>query len=183
MSESIPDKKIWTVGHSTRSIQEFVEILNSFGIEILVDVRRYPGSKKFPHFNKEKMENTIPEKGIEYIHLENLGGRRKVQKESKNNAWRLKSFQGYADYMETEEFKMAADKLQKLASEKRVAYMCSEAVWWSCHRSLISDYLKIRNWEVMHIMGENKKMEHPYTKPAQIIDGELSYQKEDPEME
>lgn len=183
MSESIPDKKIWTLGHSTRSIKEFVEILNSFGIEILVDVRRYPGSKKFPHFNKEKMENTIPEKGIEYIHLENLGGRRKVQKESKNNAWRLKSFQGYADYMETEEFKMAAGKLQKLASEKRVAYMCSEAVWWSCHRSLISDYLKIRNWEVMHIMGENKKMEHPYTKPAQIIDGELSYQKEDTEME
>lgn len=178
MPESTSEKKIWTIGHSTRSIIEFVEILNSFRIELLVDVRRYPGSKKFPHFNREHMENSLPEKGIEYVHLENLGGRRKVHKESQNTAWRLASFQGYADYMETEEFKNAADQLQKFAREKKVAYMCSEAVWWSCHRSLISDYLKIRDWEVIHIMGQEKEMEHPYTKPARIVDGKLTYQKQ-----
>ena len=183
MPDSASENKIWTIGHSTRSISELEEILNSFKINLLVDVRRYPGSKKFPHFNREQMEISLPDNGIGYLHLENLGGRRKVDKGSKNTAWRLASFQGYADYMETERFIQAADQLQKLAAEKKVAYLCSEAVWWSCHRSLISDYLKIRGWEVNHIMGPNKDMEHPYTKPAQVVDGKLSYQKQQSEPE
>lgn len=168
-------KEIWTIGHSTRPLADFLELLRSSNIEQLIDVRRYPGSRKFPFYNKENLEISFPENQIEYLHLEDLGGRRKAKKDSNNSAWRLASFRGYADYMETDPFKEAAEKLQEVAKHKRTAYMCSEAVWWSCHRSLISDYLKIRDWEVSHIMGLGKSMEHPYTKPAQIINGKLSY--------
>ena len=171
------EKQIWTIGHSTRSQEEFIQLLQSFQIELLVDVRRYPGSRKYPHFNKEHMEVTLPQHQTEYLHLEDLGGRRKVNKDSKNMAWRLISFRGYADHMETSSFKEAAAQLQELASAKRVAYMCSEAVWWSCHRALISDYLKVRGWQVNHIMGTDNSPEHPYTKPARIIDGKLCYEK------
>src|SRR5690606_15401017 len=155
-----------TLGHSTRTQEEFLELLQAFGIEQLVDVRRYPGSRKYPHFNKEHLEVTLPRHQIAYEHLEDLGGRRKVNKDSKNLAWRLISFRGYADHMETPTFRTAADKLQEMAKAKRIAYMCSEAVWWSCHRALISDYLKLRGWQVNHIMGPNNAPEHPYTKPA-----------------
>lgn len=168
-------KEIWTIGHSTRTQEEFLEMLRNFRVELLVDVRRYPGSRKYPHFAKEQMQLWIPENNIEYLHLEDLGGRRKVNKDTKNMAWRLISFRGYADHMETPEFHKAAQQLQELALLKRTAYMCSEAVWWSCHRSLISDYLKVRGWKVNHIMALDKAPEHPYTKPANIVDGKLNY--------
>lgn len=170
-----PEKEIWTIGHSTRTEEEFLDLLKTFQIEKLVDVRRYPGSRKFPHFSKEHLEVELPKEQIEYEHLEALGGRRKLDKNSRNNAWRLPSFRGYADYMETDAFQQAAAQLQEMALEKRIAYMCSEAVWWSCHRSLISDYLKVRGWKVNHIMNPNKTSEHPYTKPAQVADGKLCY--------
>lgn len=168
-------KEIWTIGHSTRSLADFINILKSFGIEILVDVRRFPGSRKFPHFNREELAIALPENNIKYLHLEALGGRRKGQPDSQNTAWRLASFRGYADYMSTKEFQEAMEILQHKAKNSRLAYMCSEAVWWSCHRSLISDQLKVLGWKVNHIMSETKEMEHPYTKPARIIDGKLSY--------
>lgn len=169
--------EIWTIGHSTRSLEEFFNLLNSFKIDLLVDVRRFPGSKRYPHFNKENFEESLKENGFEYQHLEDLGGRRKVHPDSTNTAWRLESFQGYADYMETDEFKTSLEKLKEYASSKRVAIMCAEAVWWSCHRSLIADNLKCDGWKVMHIMGENKSTEHPYTKPAKVIEGKLDYSK------
>ena len=171
----LPEKEIWTIGHSTHQPEVFLKILESFAIELLVDVRRHPGSRRLPHFNKASLEKWLPQQQVEYLHLEDLGGRRKAMKDSHNTAWRLASFRGYADYMETDTFKKAAEILQELASGKRTAYMCSEAVWWSCHRSLISDYLKVRDWKVIHIMAAGKSMEHPYTKPAQVVDGELSY--------
>lgn len=174
-------KTIWTIGHSTRSLDEFLELLNSFKIEILVDVRHYPGSRKFPQFNKDSMAISLPENGIEYTHLVDLGGRRKVKPDSKNDAWRLDSFKGYADYMETEQFQESLKILKEIASEKRTAIMCAEAVWWSCHRSLISDILKVQGWHVTHIMGENKATEHPYTAPARVVDGKLDYSKEEKE--
>lgn len=178
MEDAGQQREIWSIGHSTRTMEEFMDILHSFQIEQLVDVRRFPGSRKYPHFNIENLVTALPEKGIKYLHLEDLGGRRKVAKTSENTAWRLASFRGYADHMETETFRNAAAKLCEMAKNNRVAYMCSEAVWWSCHRSLISDYLKIRKWKVNHIMAEAKEMEHPYTKPARIIDGKLSYKAE-----
>lgn len=171
-------KTIFTIGHSNHPFEEFLEMLKAFEIETLVDIRRYPGSRKYPHFNKDHLEKSLPEKEIQYLHYEDLGGRRKVKPDSHNTAWRLDSFRGYADYMETDSFKKAIEKLEILAKEKRVAYMCSEAVWWSCHRSLVSDYLKNEGWNVQHIMSKTKSNEHPYTKPARIINDKLVYTEE-----
>lgn len=171
-------KTIFTIGHSNHPFEEFLEMLKAFEIEALVDIRRYPGSRKYPHFNKDHLEKSLPEKEIQYLHYEDLGGRRKVKPDSHNTAWRLDSFRGYADYMETDSFKKAIEKLETLAKEKRVAYMCSEAVWWSCHRSLVSDYLKNEGWNVQHIMSKTKSNEHPYTKPARIINDKLVYTEE-----
>ena len=168
-------KTIWTIGHSTRPFEELLEMLRSFKIEIVADVRSYPGSRKFPQYNKEVLEKTFPENGIEYIHIKDLGGRRKTNPDSKNIAWRHPAFRSYADYMETDAFKNGIVELEKIALHKRLAYMCSEAVWWRCHRSMISDYLKAEGWKVMHIMAIGKETEHPYTAPANIVDGCLTY--------
>jgi len=172
------EKIIYTLGHSTHTLEEFMAMLKSFNIELLADIRSFPGSRKFPHFNKENLPASLAENNIEYIHLRNLGGRRKVNPESCNTGWRVAAFRGYADYMETESFKKAIQELEQIASQKRVAYMCAEAVWWRCHRSLVSDYLKNEGWTVLHIMGVGKSTEHPYTAPAKIIDGKLDYSKE-----
>ncbi|HET7361366.1 MAG TPA: DUF488 domain-containing protein, partial [Salinimicrobium sp.] len=164
-------KQIWTIGHSTRDWDEFLELLQSFSIETVADVRSYPGSRKFPQYNKENLEIKLPENNISYTHFKGLGGRRKSNPDSENTVWRHPSFRSYADYMETPDFKEAVKKLEQLASKKRVAYMCSEAVWWRCHRSMISDYLKVEGWEVLHIMDIDKATEHPFTAPAKVVDG------------
>lgn len=166
---------IWTIGHSTRTLDELVAMLGSFGIEMVIDVRHFPGSRKFPHFNKEELTVALPERNIKYEHLLALGGRRKLNKESKNTAWRHPAFRSYADYMETDAFKEGIDRLKEIAQRRRTAYMCSEAVWWSCHRAMISDCLKVDGWRVMHIMGMAKAEEHPYTSPARIENGKLTY--------
>lgn len=171
-------KTIWTIGHSSHTFEELVGMLESFDIQAVADVRRFPGSRKFPWFNKDSLAVTLPEAGIEYHHVVDLGGRRRPHKDSHNDAWRLDAFKGYADYMETPEFVTALKSLEKLASSKRTAFMCSEAVWWSCHRSLVSDALKHAGWNVQHIMGIGKSTEHPYTSPARIEQGELVYSKE-----
>lgn len=167
--------KIWTVGHSTRSAEEFVQILLAHRIEVLVDVRTYPGSRRYPQFNRETLAETLRDAGIEYQHEPRLGGRRKPRPDSHNSAWRNEQFRGYADHMETEEFKNGVRELLELASSKRVAVMCAEAVWWRCHRSLIADYLKDEGHEVIHILDQKKTEEHPFTSAARIIDGRLSY--------
>jgi uncharacterized protein (DUF488 family) len=166
---------IWTIGHSTRELKDFIGLLQSFHIELLADVRLYPGSKRYPHFNKESLETSVPGNNIRYIHYKDLGGRRKPFAGSVNNGWRNEAFRGYADYMETETFRNAVNGLAEKARSLRTAFMCSEAVWWSCHRSIISDWLKFNGWTVMHIMGEHKATEHPYTAPARIIGGKLTY--------
>ncbi|SHG41040.1 Protein of unknown function, DUF488 [Salegentibacter echinorum] len=176
--ESKNNKIIWTIGHSTRSLDEFLNLLSSVGITQLVDVRSFPGSRKFPQFNKDNLATSLPKHDIKYIHLKSLGGRRKAKPESQNKVWRHPSFRGYADYMETSAFKEALEDLKNLARQNNTAIMCAEAVWWRCHRSMVSDVLKAEGWKVMHIMGENNVQEHPYTKPAKIISGELYYQEE-----
>ncbi|MEO9076129.1 MAG: DUF488 domain-containing protein [Gelidibacter sp.] len=169
------NKTIWTLGHSTRAIEEFLELLKIYGIERLIDVRRFPGSRKFPQYNKDALEAVLLKEGFWYTHIEALGGRRKADSDSENTVWRHPSFRGYADYMETSEFKEAFKELESFASQKNCAIMCSEAVWWRCHRSMISDQLKANGWEVIHIMGEHQQQEHPYTKPAHLENGQLSY--------
>lgn len=170
---------VYTIGHSTRSFEEFLALLNSFGIKVVADIRKMPGSRKLPHFDQEQLRKNLNENDVEYVYLEDLGGRRKQSKTSKNTAWRNKSFQAYADYMETETFETGAEKLKLLAREKPTAMMCSEAVWWRCHRSLVSDYLKAQGWKVLHIMSEGKATEHPHTSPAKVHDGKLTYGSDD----
>lgn len=137
-------KTIYTIGHSTRSIEDFIALLQSFEIELLVDVRNYPGSRRFPHFNKEALEASLHYHNIRYLHLKELGGRRKPAKDSTNTRWKHDAFRGYADYMQTPEFKSAAIELEQHALQSNTAFMCSEAVWWSCHRALLSDWLKVK---------------------------------------
>lgn len=166
---------LYTIGHSTRTIEEFLELLFSFDIKILADIRRLPGSRKYPQFDQDALKKSLEENGIVYIYIADLGGRRPAKKDSKNTTWRNKSFQGYADYMETESFANAAAELAKLALEKPTAIMCSEAVWWRCHRSMVSDYFKAKGWEVLHIMSLGKATEHPYTAPARIVGNKVFY--------
>lgn len=167
--------QIWTIGHSNRTIETFIDILLSHHIQLIVDVRQFPGSRKYPYFNKEQLAATLRENNIDYMHIVELGGRRKPAKDSPNITWKNDAFRAYADYMETVEFAEAIMSLEQLAEKQNTAYMCSEAVWWSCHRSMISDYLKANGWKVMHIMDANKATEHPYTSPARIVDGKLTY--------
>jgi uncharacterized protein (DUF488 family) len=168
--------RIWTIGHSTRDIGFFISLLKENGIKLLVDVRSLPGSKRYPQFNKEALADSLGNVGIRYEHFPELGGRRKARENSHNTAWRNASFRGYADYMETEEFRHGVERLLDLANEiGPTAIMCAEAVWWRCHRSLISDYLKARGIEVMHILDANKTEPHPFTSAARIVNGTLSY--------
>jgi len=168
--------RIWTIGHSTRTIDIFISLLQEHGIKVLADVRSLPGSKRYPQFNKETLTNSLGKAGIRYEHFRELGGRRKARPNSKNTAWRNESFRGYADYMETKEFHNGVKRLLDLAVDAGpVAIMCAEAVWWRCHRSLISDYLKSRGSEVTHIFDKNKIEQHPYTSAARLVNGKLNY--------
>jgi uncharacterized protein (DUF488 family) len=168
--------KLWTVGHSTRTIEKFVSLLEEHGIKLLADVRLLPGSKRYPQFNKETLEDSLGKVGICYEHFPELGGRRKAKPDSKNSAWRNESFRGYADYMETEQFSKGVERLLNRAAEAGpTAIMCAEAVWWRCHRSLISDYLKARGIEMLHVLDTNKTEPHPYTSAARIENGNLNY--------
>jgi len=167
--------QIWTVGHSTRRVEELIESLRSFEIKVLADVRSFPGSRRYPQFNKENLKASLNDAAIDYQHFPELGGRRRVRPDSLNMAWSNESFRGYADYMETEVFRDGIQRLLEIARGSRTAVMCSEAVWWRCHRSLISDYLKAKGIEVNHIMGAGKSEPHPFTSAARIVNGELSY--------
>ncbi|HEY1683518.1 MAG TPA: HVA1 family protein [Tepidisphaeraceae bacterium] len=167
---------IWTIGHSTRSIEEFLDLLRANQIEILVDVRHFPGSRRYPHFNKPELANYLTQAGIRYEHLVELGGRRPARKDSHNLIWQNASFRGYADYMETQPFRDGIDRLLQIARSGRTAIMCSEAVWWRCHRSMIADYLKSHGIRVLHILSLQKVEEHPYTSAARIVNGKLSYE-------
>jgi uncharacterized protein (DUF488 family) len=166
---------IWTIGHSTRTLEHFIAMLQSFNIEVVADIRSFPGSRRYPHFNKEALEISLPANKIEYIHVKDLGGRRPVKPGSVNTGWRHPAFRGFADYMETDDFKKGIQQLENIGLSKRTAYMCSEAVWWRCHRSLVSDFLKLKGWNVIHIMEIGKASAHTYTQPAKITGGKLFY--------
>ena len=168
-------KTIWTIGHSTRSGEEFIKILKAHEVQLLVDVRSFPGSRRYPQFNRSELSELLSNAGITYKHEPRLGGRRTPNKNSHNTAWRNASFRAYADHMETEDFEKGVKDLLQLASQDRAAVMCAESLWWRCHRSLIADYLKAAGHTVVHIVDEKKTEEHPFTSAARIVDGELSY--------
>jgi uncharacterized protein (DUF488 family) len=150
-------------------------MLQSFGIELLADVRRFPGSRFAPQFAEESLQRSLAEAAIDYLHMPALGGRRTPKKDSKNTVWRNAGFRGYADYMESGEFKNGMEELQDLALKKPTAYMCAEAFYLKCHRSLMSDYLKAKGWTVLHITGVGKATGHGFTKPARVEGGVVNY--------
>ena len=166
---------VWTIGHSTLAIEDFLRLLQTSEIRRLADVRSFPGSRRYPQFNKDHLQLSLAANQIEYVHLPELGGRRRARPDSINMSWRNESFRGYADYMETHGFELGMSKLLDLAAQRRTAIMCAESLWWRCHRSLISDYLKVKGIEVVHIIAGGKSEPHPYTSAARIVDGELSY--------
>ncbi len=171
-----PWPTIWTIGHSTRSNADFIQILKAHEINTLVDVRSFPGSRRYPQFNCAALSESLASMGIIYQHLPTLGGRRRPSTDSKNTAWRNSSFRAYADHMETEEFKEGIERLRELALNSRTAVMCAEALWWRCHRSLIADYLKALGATVIHLSDEKQTQIHPYTSAARIVQGRLSYE-------
>lgn len=169
------EKLIWTIGHSTRELETLMAMLRSFSIGLVADIRSFPGSRRYPQFNKEALEISLPESHIQYLHIKELGGRRKADPGSLNTAWRNAALRGYADYMETSDFKKGIQILEEAALKQKTAFMCSEAVWWRCHRSMVADYLKVRGWKVWHIMDAGKATEHPFTAAATVLNGRLNY--------
>ncbi|MGH8112460.1 MAG: DUF488 family protein [Rhodanobacteraceae bacterium] len=166
---------LWTIGHSTRSLEEFIALLHANAIETLADVRHFPGSRKYPHFNVEPLRRALQDAGIDHEPFTELGGRRKVHPESPNTGWRHPAFRGYADYMQTDAFAQGVERLKAIARGRRTAMMCAEAVWWRCHRGLISDVFKLHSTRVLHIMGPGAPREHPWTSAARIVNGRLDY--------
>jgi uncharacterized protein (DUF488 family) len=161
---------IYTVGHSTHPWEEFLGILCGHSIAAIADVRSFPGSRKFPQFNAETMRIALPEAGIEYLPFRNLGGRRKAAEDSVNSGWRNAMFRGYADFMQTPQFADALRELEEAAEQRPTAIMCAEAVPWRCHRSLISDALLVRGWDVMDIFDERQAKPHALT-PFAVVRG------------
>ncbi|MDB6034631.1 MAG: hypothetical protein JWM16_4969 [Verrucomicrobiales bacterium] len=173
---------IWTIGHSNKLFSNFLSLLRSQQIEFLADVRRFPGSRRYPHFNQESLEKALGEEKIQYVHFPELGGKRATRHDSRNMGWQNLSFRGYADHMETPEFQDGLAQLKQFAGPNRTAIMCAEVLWWQCHRALISDILKAQGARVLHILGPNKVEEHPFTSPARIVNGNLTYPPE-PELQ
>jgi uncharacterized protein (DUF488 family) len=166
---------IWTIGHSTRSIEEFLSLLAGSRIEVIADVRSFPGSRKYPQYGREALAATLVAHAIGYHWLPALGGRRRVSPDSPNIAWRNASFRGYADYMSSTEFTQGLVQLLEVSNKARTAIMCSEAVWWRCHRSMIADALCVRGIEVVHIIDAKHSVVHPMTSPARVVRGALTY--------
>jgi uncharacterized protein (DUF488 family) len=168
--------RLWTIGHSTHTLDVFVGLLASHGIETLADVRLLPGSRRHPQFSKDALERSLPPRGIGYRHLAGLGGRRRPCPDSPNGGWRNASFRGYADYAMTEEFADSLEDLSTLASSNPTAAMCAEALWWRCHRRLIADRLLAAGWTVSHIGPDGRTTPHELTDAAVIRpDGVIVY--------
>lgn len=167
---------LYTIGHSTRTLNELVETLHEHQIQTLVDVRAFPMSRRLPQFNRESLETTLPAAGIHYLSMKSLGGyRKKIVEESPHIAMRNQSFRNYADYMLTPEFERAISELVALAEQSRTAYMCAERVYFHCHRMLVSDWLVAHGHEVLHIDGSGPVRPHKLTADARMIDGRLIY--------
>lgn len=171
--------KLFSIGHSTRGIDEFIELLKTHAITQLVDIRTIPKSRHNPQYGQEELERSLSQNAITYIYIGKLGGLRSSHKNSSNDAWRNKSFRNYADHMQTDEFKQGLDELIRLSRAANTAIMCAEAVPWRCHRSLVSDALLIRDLPVVEIIGKGATRQHTLTSFA-VVDGtEITYPKSD----
>ena len=177
------DPAIFTIGHSTRSLDEFLRLLRAHQIDQLADIRTMPRSRRHPHFSIEALSVSLPAAGIVYRHFPGLGGLRKPRRDSRNTGWRHSGFRGYADYMETDEFAIALDELLGFAGHApveqtrppRTAIMCAEAVWWRCHRQLVADALVARGAAVHHITSDAPPSPHVLTAFARVVDRRVTY--------
>lgn len=170
-----PPHTVWTIGHSSRPLEAFIALVTGAEIERIADVRRYAGSRAHPHYNPAPLSEALAASGIGYLPFPELGGRRTPDPASTNTVWRNAAFRAYADYMETPAFRAGLARLVEVAAEARTALLCSEAVWWRCHRSMIADALKAGGIQVLHVMEGGRLTEHPYTSAAQVEDGRLRY--------
>jgi uncharacterized protein (DUF488 family) len=168
-------QRIYTIGHSNHPLDDFLTLLAAHGITVLADVRKLPGSRRYPHFNAEELSPALAEAGIRYVHFPGLGGLRKPAADSPNGAWKNKSFQAYADYMLTDDFERELAALLELARGECVAIMCAEALPWQCHRSLIADALVVRGIPVSHIMTTKKLDEHKLRDWAHVEGTRITY--------
>ena len=178
MRDTVRMSTFYTIGHSTRTIEEFISLLKENRIECLIDVRSYPGSRRYPHFNKEVLPESLALHGIEYEHILTLGGRRRKSKTvdpQTNSLWTHPAFHNYADYTLSPEFDEGFAELRRLGEQKRIAYMCSEAVWWQCHRRIITDYLLAAGEHVVHIMAPGKLEDAKPTKHSGCCGGKPTY--------
>ena len=166
---------LWTIGHSTRPIEAFIDLLRAHGLQILVDVRSIPYSRRNPQFNTTALAESLVKAGLQYHHLPGLGGRRKCRPDSMNRGWRSAGFRGYADYMQTDEFREGLEELIAHCTRAPTAIMCAEAVPWRCHRQLIADALVSRGWEVRHILSVTEASIHQLTPFAKIEQDSLTY--------
>jgi uncharacterized protein (DUF488 family) len=172
----VSSNTIWTIGHSNRPLADFLALLAAEQIEAIADVRRFPGSRRYPHFGREALSASLREAGVDYVHFPNLGGRRSNRSDaSQNTAWRVAAFAAFADYMLTDEFAGAFEDLATLAQQSRTAVMCAEALPWRCHRRLIADQFVARGWTVWDIMGLRQLREHTLPAFAKIVNGQLAY--------
>ncbi len=175
-TKKLAERVIWTAGHSTRPIGEFLRLLHAGGVKLLADVRRFPGSRRHPHFGQAPLAAALAEAGIAYRHFEALGGRRTERlSDSPNTAWRVESFNAYADYMQSAEFAAALDELIAAAESKPTAIMCSEALPQKCHRRLISDALVVRGWRVRHLLSPKRIEDHVLTPFARVEGAKITY--------
>ena len=163
---------VFTAGHSTRPIEELLALLAEHGVRTLVDVRRFPGSRRHPQFSRDTLAASLAGAGIQYVHEPGLGGRRAARPDSPHTAWRVEAFRGYADHMETPEFETALRRLIQRAAGETVAILCAEAVPWRCHRRLISDALVARGLQVLHILGPNRADPHELDANARVLPGD-----------
>jgi len=167
---------LFTIGHSTHTLEDLIDVLRAHSIQTLVDIRSFPMSRRLPHFNRESLEQTLPTRGIQYVWMKELGGRRKKSLEdSPNVALRNDSFRNYADYMLTPEFECAVGHLIKLAEQARTAYMCAERMYFHCHRMLVSDWLEAHGHQVFHIDDAKPPKEHVLMSEARLVGGQMIY--------
>jgi uncharacterized protein (DUF488 family) len=177
-----PEDAIFTLGHSTLPIEDFAALLRAYGIECLADIRTVPRSRHNPQFNDAALASTLTAEGVEYVPMQTLGGLRHARKDSPNTGWRNASFRGYADYMQTEQFRNALETLIQLSRQKRVAIMCAEAVPWRCHRSLVADALTARAVPVVEILSDRNYRWHKLTPFAQVDGMRITYPPEQPKL-
>lgn len=169
---NVPSHTLWTIGHSTRSIDVFLAMLQEAEIAVLADVRRFAGSRRNPQFSRATLPEALRDAGIDYLPMPALGGRRKPDPDSPNTAWRVEAFRAYADHLASAEYSAARDGLMRIASARRACVMCAEAVWWRCHRRLIADDFTARGWQAIHLMAPGKAESHVLN-PDAVFDGNL----------